>query len=208
MAMAGSYDVLLGGKSLGSLSYEGKGSSAALRTRLSSTPLGVFDGTFSASSKPVQSNGTRLRQYLGESASSRKTRTISVLTDRGRVVETAISPKTELTDLSDPSRVGGRVIDPVTAFGQMVGAKGCPGAMRIYDGRRVVSLAPGGSAKAPGRLTCDMRYTVTAGPGHLSPLYISKVAVGLAYDTRGGRQVLSEMKFTSGVFSLRLARRN
>lgn len=208
MAIAQSFDVSLGERLLGSLTFNAKKDGATLRTTLNSTPLGVFNGTFVGTSRRFKTDrGTTALQYVGESASSRKTRTISVLSERNRVVETVVAPQSERTPLSDPARVNAQMIDPVTAFGQMVSASGCPSSTHIYDGRRVVALQVTGSATEANTLTCDLRYTVVAGPGHLSPLYISNVSVVLKYNTAGEGQKLSNMQFSSGPFSLSIKRR-
>lgn len=208
MAAAQTFDVTLGNRPLGNLTFSAKQNGATLRTTLDNTPLGVFNGTFVATSRRFRTDrGTTALQYVSESASSRKTRTISVLTERNQVVETAVTPQSERTAMSDPARVHGRVIDPVTAFGQMFSASGCPASTRIYDGRRVVALQVTGSTTEANSLTCELSYTVVAGPGHLSPLYISNVSVFLKYDTAGEGQKLSNMQFSSGPFSLSIKRR-
>lgn len=204
-AAAQSFDVMLGGRILGILRYSDDGSNGTLRISLDNTPIGVFDGSFLGTSRRVRSEeGTVISQYLGESESSRKARRISVLLDREQVLDTVVSPLSERTNLSDPSRISVPVIDPVMALRELMSATGCPTVMHIYDGRRVVSLVPSGMSKNEGYLTCDMDYTVTDGPGHLSPLYITRVSTTLRYEISDGQQVLDLMSFQSGPLALRV----
>lgn len=207
MANAQTFDVALGSQPLGNLTFGGDSGDAMVRTTLNRTPLGVFNGTFVGISRPFQTDeGTIVRQYFSESIFPRKTRQISLLMDQGQVIETIVSPQSERTNISNPTEITGTVIDPVTALGLMVSASGCPAAFRIYDGRRVIVLAPTGSTSEKNTLECDMYYSVDAGPGHLSPLYIKEISVILNYDVAGGRQELMNMRFRSGIFSLVLTR--
>lgn len=196
---------MLGARTLGTLSYIDDGNNGTLHLTLDNTPIGVFDGTFVGTSREVRSDqGIPIRQYLGESASSRKTRWISFLHHQGQVWDTVVSPLSERTDLSDPSLVSELVVDPVLAIKEIISANGCPETIHIYDGRRVVTLAPAGMSNEESLLTCDIDYTVTDGPRHLSPLYISQISGVLRYEISNGRQTLTQMEFQSGPFKLRI----
>lgn len=193
------FSVLLGGRQIGSLNYAESGQGAELSTVLDHTPLGVADGTFEASSQPVQApSGEVVRQYIG----ANDERTISVLLDEGTVTETTIDPKSERTKLSDPARVPAGVVDPAMAFGRFLHAGGCPAPFSMYDGRRVISIATTSSEPIEGGVRCSLDYAVTAGPGHLSPLGISSLAMTLTYS--GG--TLREVTGRTGPFTLRFAR--
>lgn len=208
MTNAQTFDVTLGGRSLGSLTYSNADGEAKLRTTLDNTPLGVFDGSFVGTSRRVQADqGATVRQYYSEGVSSRKTRKISVLMDQGRAIETVISPQSERTDLSNPQRITASVVDPVTALGLVISASGCPTSISIYDGRRVIALTPSGSTSQTDVLVCDMDYTVVSGPGHLSPLYIKDISAVLTYDLGASSQNLVNMRFSSGVFALGFTRK-
>lgn len=198
-AGAESYSVNLGGRTLGSLTYDVAGGVATMKSALDNTPFGVFNGTFQAQSDA--------RQYNSVSNSSRKTREISVRFDTGRAVETGIRPQDERTDLSDPAMVPDGVIDPVTTLGRFITASGCPDAFRIYDGRRAVLVQPVSGAQADSTLTCEMSYRVSHGPGHLSPLYIKSISVTLNYDMTNG-QSLQQMRFGAAGFDVTMVRLN
>ena len=209
LAQAQTFDVNLGNKKLGSLTYGRAAKGETLRSNLNNTPLGVFNGTFKASSRPIQSSsGTKAQKYQSLSKSSRKTRKITLLIAAGRAVETGIDPATERTDLSDINRVPRDVIDPVGAIGRLILAQGCPKEFTIYDGRRAIRLKPNGSKKEADLLTCAIQYKVVAGPGHLSPLYISSVKMQVQYDFSSDRQELTQMKLGAGLFSLVLSRKD
>lgn len=199
-AQADTFRVLLGGKALGQLSYAQQGNKSTLRSTLDNTPLGVFNGTFTGTS----AGGT----FTGDSKSSRKQRRVVVKISKGRAISTDVAPADELTKLSDPALVPAGVLDPVRAIGQLMTAKGCPAAMRLYDGRRVVALSPTGQQRTDNALVCSMSYKVIAGPGHLSPLRISNAKMQLGYGVQGTVQKLHQIKISSGIFKLSLDRQD
>jgi hypothetical protein len=201
-AQAQDFSVVLGNKTLGKLSYSQSGRTASLHSTLTQTPMGVFNGTFKGTSKGNAKSGV----FTGDSRSSRKQRRVVVDHQNARPVSVEISPLEERTDLSDPSRVSGETLDPVRAIGHLIAARDCPAAIRLYDGRRVITITPSGQTKDAHNLTCAMRYKVTQGPGHLSPLRISSAKMQLQYDTSGTEQSLQQIKISSGVFGLSLNR--
>ncbi|MGC1494784.1 MAG: hypothetical protein WA790_03175 [Sulfitobacter sp.] len=209
ISAAQTLEVTLGGKNLGTLTYSKTAKIEKLRSSLDNTPLGVFNGTFSASARStVSSTGMTERKYQSISKSSRKTRKVAIFTSDGRVIETSVTPQTEMTKLSEPTRVPAGVVDPVGAIGRLMWARGCPKALTIYDGRRAIALTPNGSMTADDQLICALKYNVVAGPGHLSPLYISKVKMQIQYDLTNGKQKLTQIKMGSGLFNLVLKRKN
>lgn len=145
-------------------------------------------------------------RFTGESRSSRKQRTVIVEIANNHANSTVITPTDELTELSDIVRVPAGVTDPVRIFGALVGAGNCPDSMKMYDGRRVVTLTPDGHSNEGDTLTCNMYYRVNAGPGHLSPLGISSAKIILRYDTAGEQRSLQQMQISSGIFRVRLDR--
>lgn len=201
-AQAETFSVQLGTRDLGSLTYHG-GAKATLQSSLDSTPMGVFNGTFSAQSEQTSAG----QQFRSVSKSSRKSREIAILIVEGRAQETVVTPASEMTDLSNVAAVPVGVIDPVGAFGQFVTANGCPSAFRFYDGRRAILVQPTGQNKSEGQLVCDMSYQVSDGPGHLSPLYIKSISINLSYDLSGG-QSLRKMVFSAAGFHLQLMRQS
>lgn len=199
-AQADTFSLSLGGDPIGTLTTTRE----TLRSDVNNSPLGVADGVFDASARQVRTAaGDVVLQYLGKSV--KKGRTISVLFDAGRALETTVSPTSEETELSDPAAVPAGVTNPVDAMQQIVNARGCPGTITFYDGRRVIAVTPAGSTQTDGTLTCDMSYRVTAGPGHLSPLYISRASLTATYAT-GGSQSLQDISISSGLFSLYMTR--
>ncbi|KEJ88887.1 hypothetical protein [Sulfitobacter donghicola] len=193
---AQSFDVSLGGKTLGTLSYSQNGGAKTLKSTLNNTPLGVFNGTFHGSSK----KGV----FTGDSKSSRKQRRVEVSIAKNRAVSTKVTPQAELTELSDPALVVGQVTDPVQAIGSLINAGGCPDKLNLYDGRRVVHLEPTGDTVTGSARTCSMSYKVVQGPGHLSPLKISSAKMKLTYDGSS----LQKIEISSGLFKLRLDRQD
>lgn len=198
-AGAQTFQVILAGKTLGQMRFVAEGRDATLRSTLNSTPLGVFNGTFVGTS-------TAEGRFTGDSKSSRKQRVVIVDITEGRAQNVEITPLEEITELSDIARVPDNLMDPVRIIGALIHAGGCPRAMRMYDGRRVVTLRPDGEGREGDALICSMDYAVMDGPGHLSPLGISSAKMALAYASPEGRQTLREIKISSGLFRLRLVR--
>lgn len=203
-AYAETYNVSLGGKTLGQLSYTEAGHTTTLRSTLDNTPLGVFNGTFTGTS----AGSAAKVAFTGDSRSSRKQRLVNVDFAKGRAVSTTITPVDEVTDLSDVARVPEGVVDPVRAMDQLFRAKGCPQPVQMYDGRRVVMMRSDAGTQAGDILTCNVSYKVTAGPGHLSPLGISSAKMQLDYVTAGGKQTLQQIRISSGIFSLNMDRQD
>lgn len=203
-ATAETFDVSLGGKSLGTMLFAQSGTKATLQSTLDNTPMGVFNGTFTGTSTGSTASAT----FVGDSASSRKRRVVTVDIAKGRAVRTDITPIEEVTPLSDTSLVPANVIDPVRTIGALIGAGGCPDAMQMYDGRRVVRFSPEDQRSTGEMLTCTMVYRVINGPGHLSPLGIKTAKVQLSYTTGNGAQRLQQIKVSSGIFKLSLDRTN
>lgn len=197
-AAADTFRAMLGGRVLGTLEYRPVRGGAALRTVLDNTPLGVGDGVFLGQTRQ---QGAALR-YTGDSTSARKERQISVLLSGGRVVEVQIEPADERTPLSDAAAVPDGVIDPVTAFGLLIGAGDCPAAFQIYDGRRVIAVRPRGAEAEGTGMRCQMSYDVIAGPGHLSPFRFTALRLDLVYQAG----TLAVIEVRTGPFTLRLQR--
>ena len=196
-AHADTFRLYLGGSEVGQMTID----STTLRVNVTDSPMGVANGTFSASSKDVQmADGRVVRQYLSDTP--RKGRTISVLHANGQVIETTVSPSGDATDMSVASAVPSGVMDTIAALNRITRGNSCPGTMNIYEGRRVIRLSLSGSANDGATQTCDIAYRVTAGPGHLSPLYIRNAQMQLTY-TSGQ---LAQIVIGSGPFSLTVQR--
>ncbi|MGB3247308.1 MAG: hypothetical protein WBB25_22465 [Sulfitobacter sp.] len=202
MAVADTFSVGLGKTKLGQLSYSNASGGASLRSTLDNTPLGVFNGTFSATSR----NSDGVRTFDGLSKSSRKNRRVQVSVKEGRVVETLVEPVSEMTPLSDPTRVPEGTVDPVQGIGKLIHARTCPKGFTIYDGRRAIALIPTEKTTEGDTEICSIAYKVIAGPGHLSPLKISNAKMKLTYVTKGSTRTLARIDIASGIFKLALDR--
>ncbi len=197
--------ITLAGVTLGQLSFTATPDGPALTTQVDNTPMGVFNGSFTAANTRG-ADGTLF--YASRSRTTRKARDISfAITASGQVRGVEITPADQRTALSDATRVPQGVLDPASAFARLVSPPGCPEGFTLYDGRRVVAVTLVGQLQGPARLTCRMRYDITAGPGHLSPLYLNHFRIMLEYvPLPNATLVLDRLKMRTGVFTLRLTR--
>ena len=203
-AVAQTFQALLGDRPIGTVTFARSGQAdLSLTSDMTDTPLGVGDGTVRATSRPARlDDGSIVTQYVSAGRTSRKSRDISVLFDGGTVIDTVVTPADERTGLSDPGMVPAGVIDPVAALGRLVEGAGCPAPFAFYDGRRVVAISTAAERTVGGATVCDLNYTVTDGPGHLSPLRFRTLDVTATY-SGGGLRVLT---LGAGGFELRLVR--
>ena len=202
------FEMRLGGRAIGTLTYDASDAGAGWTTNLDNTPLGVADGVFAASSAPVTTTtGTDALRYRGVTETSRRNRVVEYVHAGGQVLSVAVTPDEDATNMSVADRVPLGILDPVEALGRFLDSNGCPAPLRIYDGRRVVDVTPQGSSVEDGRLVCDLDYTVVAGPGHLSPLGIQSLDVTLSYEQpAAGPAILREMDVRTGLLGLRVVR--
>ncbi len=202
-ASAQTFDVRLGGTRIGTLVYDAAPDGAAggtLRSVLDNTPLGVANGTFTASAQAVAGSGAV--GYTGSSESLRKRRRIDVAFAEGRATEVVVAPQDEATDLSDPGRVPAGVLDPVSAFGRLAGGRDCPAPYSFYDGRRVLRVSTTARTASSASVRCEVDYRVTAGPGHLSPFRFRSLRLVVDYVSGG----MSGMSIGAGPFTVTIAR--
>lgn len=196
-ATAETFTLSLGDRAVGQMTL----GNDRLILNVDDSPMGVANGTFTATSKRVQmSDGRQVWQYLSDTP--RKGRKISVLHDAGQVIDTTVSPSGDITDMSAPTAVPGGISDFVQAMNVMTKASSCPGAMTLYEGRRVVALRPTGSTVTGDAQSCDYSYQVTGGPGHLSPLSVRNATVEVIYTA--GR--MTEINAGSGPFTVTVSR--
>ncbi|MGR3484609.1 MAG: hypothetical protein ACU0BF_04635 [Paracoccaceae bacterium] len=196
-AGAQTYAVMLGERTIGQVSYAGSPGAARMDGELNNTPMGVASGAFGATSQ-AQSDGSTL--YVGGSSKRR----ITVRLSGGRAVAVEVDPRSEATAASDPAAAPAGVVDPVTAFGRLVRATGCPERFAMYDGRRAIELTPTARAATDGGLTrCTIDYRVTAGPGHVSPFRVRRIGIDALYGGDGMRR----MALSAGPFEVTLVRR-
>ncbi|SDF19257.1 DUF3108 domain-containing protein [Limimaricola pyoseonensis] len=203
LAAAESFTVSLAGDRLGQVSYAREGGGARLVSTFDSTPFGVFDGRFAAQS---QAEGGVVA-HSAATRSSRKTRDVSMKIDGGRVATVSVQPAEEATALSVAAAVPAGVLDPVTAFGRLVDTRGCPDAIRVFDGRRVAELSLETAERQGERAFCQLRHKVVAGPGYLAPLELKSLSLRLDYAApEGGVWRLEEISARAGIFTVTLAR--
>ncbi|WP_146591612.1 hypothetical protein [Puniceibacterium confluentis] len=212
LAESASFRLLLDGRDMGRLDLRSNGRSTgfqgSLLALLDNTPLGLADGKFQSVSQPAQTaEGRAVQQYESHSATGRKNRVISFLLENGRVVQTDVAPPGERTALSNPEKVPAGVIDPAMALDRIVSAGTCPEALRYYDGRRVVEISFTSSDVNGPRRTCHGTYRVIAGPGHLSPIRITRLGMDLTYVSGpDGKVSLAEIDLKTGPFRLQMLR--
>ncbi len=204
-ASADRFSVVVAGDNLGTIDYSDAagGGRAELTSILDSTPFGVFDGSFAATSVTAGS----VIEHASRTRSTRKSRDVALRIAGGRAETASVTPESEQTDLSQPAQVPAGVVDPVTGFGHLLRTGACPGPVRIYDGRRVTELTATGSSRDGAIVTCNMDYRVVAGPGYLSPLGLTSFRLVLNYDTSAtGPWVLTRLDARTGIFGLSLLR--
>ena len=197
MAEPQTYAMMLGGRQLGTLNFDGSGSNVRLLSRLDNTPLGVADGTFEAVSRA--SGGTV--SYTGQNRGS-KTRDIAITRQGGTVEAVTIAPADDRTDVSDPATVPAGTLTPAEVFGVLANGSTCPNPVAMYDGRRVVQLATTAMETAGDTVTCALSYRVVAGKGHLSPFNFKSLAMTAIYRA----QSLAEVTVSAGGFDVNLVR--
>lgn len=198
------FDVKLGPKTLGTLSYAASDGNARMITALNNTPLGVFNGTMDATSKP----GNGRQTFKATTGAENKDRMVIVAHKDGRALETTVTPAIQITPLSDPSKVPAGIVDPVQAFGKMLAAADCPDGITIYDGRRAMAVTLVDAAVKDGLQTCRMSYRVVAGPPHLTPLNVAKAKMKLVYTANDTPRRLARIELSHGVFRVKLLRRD
>ena len=192
-AAAESFDVVLGGRVIGQLET-GPGQ---LSSSLNNTPLGAADGWFRA----TVSGG-------GYSALNSEGRAIAVRFSDGQVQETTVTPESERTDLSDPAAVPAGVLDPITGLDRVVSATDCPAAFRMYDGRRAMLIQPTAREVDGSELVCWMSYTVTHGPGHVSPFRLKRLRMEARYALADGQTAgINALRISAGPFAVELRRK-
>ena len=192
-----SYAMMLGGRQLGTLVFDGAGQNAALLSTMDNTPLGVADGTFEA---VTRAKGNEV-DYIGQSRGG-KTRDIIVTRQADTVTAVTVTPAKEITEMTDAAKVPAGVISPTEVFAALANGGTCPSPMAMYDGRRVVQMATTAMAQAGDTLTCDMSYRVTMGPGHLSPFHFKSFGMQIAYSAGA----LARITMSAGGFDVNLIR--
>lgn len=196
-ADSGQYQIMLGNRHIGLLQFEEDGRTTRLVASLANTPLGLADGTFSA----VTTDDDGVANYLSQGRGS-KVRDIVVTRHTGTVAKVTVTPRREMTELSDPSKVPAGVISPTEVFQELRNASACPTPVNMYDGRRVVRLATVAMTQEGNSVTCDLSYRVVLGPGHLAPFYFNALKLQVAYTD----STLIRISVTAGIFRLHLLR--
>lgn len=203
------FDVSMGGQKLGQVIYSGQPDGrepAQIRAVFNNTPLGVFNGSYEASSRPAGNTDEVI--YRGNSKSNGKTRDVSVTTNgKGRVLAVEIFPEKDRTAFSDLANVTVEgLLNPVLTFDRLTSGTSCPKAFKIYDARRIIQVTPRASEKVEDVLTCLLDYKVIAGPGHLSPFRFTSLKLKLTYDPTRFKTGPSSFTLRAGIFEITFSR--
>lgn len=192
-AVAETFDVRLAGRVIGQLET----APDRLESALDNTPLGAADGWFRAS-----------RAGQDYSALNSDGRAIDVRFADGQVVAATVTPLSEATELTNPAAVPADVVDPVTGLNRVITASDCPSTFRMYDGRRAILIEPTERAIEAGELVCRMNYTVTDGPGHVSPFRLTNLRMEARYALDGSEAgPIDTLRISAGPFAVLLVRR-
>jgi hypothetical protein len=197
LAQQQSYKIMLGGRQLGTLTFDTTAGTSRLLSTMDNTPLGVADGTFEGVS---QASGNQIA-YQARSRGSR-VRDIAFSRQANTVTSVSVTPASEMTDLTNTAKVPAGVISPTEAFAALVNQRTCPSPMTIYDGRRVVQIGTTAMSQQDATVNCDLAYGVLLGPGHLSPFRFKSIDFKIAY-TAGE---LARIVISAGGFSVNLIR--
>jgi hypothetical protein len=191
------YTVSLGQRPLGTLQFEGQGRNETLLMSLDNTPFGLENGTFEAM---TQAKGDEV-DYFGTSRGS-ETRDIAIVRKANVVTGVTVTPRSEMTEMTDPGKVPIGVISPTEFFAALANGETCPSPMALYDGRRVVQMATTAMKQDGDSVICDMSYRVAMGPGYVSPFHFKSFGVELAYTARK----LARFSMSGGGFKVNLIR--
>lgn len=191
------FTIMLGNRQLGSLVFDGNGSNASLLSKMDNTPLGVANGTFNAVTRAKDGDVASVLKSRGK-----KTRDISILREVNTVTTVTVTPKEEMTEMTDASKVPIGVISPPEVFAVLANGGTCPPPMVMYDGRRVVQMSTIAMKPSGASLICDMSYNVVMGPGHLSPFRFKSFKMQIVYTARK----LDTVTITAGGFNVNLIR--
>jgi len=128
----------------------------------------------------------------------------------GRPVNVSIDPERDLTNMSDPSLVTDRRIDPMSYLGIFIQNRSanCPAPGDLYDGRRTTRISFNRVASDTADIACDGTYELIKGPDHSIRKGFRKFSVRLEYqaDPAGNGSRLARLDFTSGGNTLVLSR--
>lgn len=191
------YTMSLGQRLLGTLQFAGQNSNETVFVTLNNVPLGIKNGTFEA---VTRTSGDKV-DYLGMNRGS-ETRDIAIIRKAGTVTSVKVTPRSEMTKMSDAGRVPAGVRFLAEVFAAFANGRSCPAPMAMYDGRRVVQIATAAMDQSGDTVICDMSYRVAMGPGYVSPFYFKSFGMQLAYTTRS----LARVTLSAGGFKVNLIR--
>jgi len=201
------YAIDWGSTQLGLVTFEPQARAASLFSEMKDTPFGLLDGTFAAVSRNARGgNGTVDYEAKSDSSHKKRVSTIST-TASGDAKVVSVMPAKDQTKYTQPENVPAGVLNPVQAFERLVAANTCPeSGFRIYDGRRVVEVAPKRAVQNGAVLTCELAYHIIMGPSHLRPFGVRSVTMTLEFDPAVAKQGPSAINLRSGLFHLTLSR--
>lgn len=192
------YAMMLDNRQIGTLVFEGQGSTAKLQSTINNTPLGVANGLLEATSR---AKGNQV-DYVSKNQGS-KAREIKISREANIVTTVIVNPDKDMTELSDGGKVPAGVIFPTELFSALANGGTCLSPMAMYDGRRVVQISTTAMKAEGENVTCDMSYRVVMGPGHLSPLRFKLFGMQTTY----AAGMLTRITMSAGGFKVNLIRK-
>jgi len=129
----------------------------------------------------------------------------------GLPVTVTISPTRDMTEMSDPTLVSKRRLDPLTFLGIFLQDRvsGCPAPADLYDGRRLTRVSFSKRSTPLAGIICDGVYEIVKGPDHSIRKGFRRFGVVLEYTKTGDSDPAAHLKrvdFTSGSNTLVLRR--
>jgi len=138
-----------------------------------------------------------------------KNRDVEVTFRDARPDRVSVTPRSEMTFMSDPAKVPAGRIDSLSYLARMLRPLGsnCPGTGDLYDGRRMSQITFTASRSEGGKLVCTGTYRIVKGPDHTLQKGKRQFGLSLVYKRLGDALELREALFVSGSLELLLVRR-
>ncbi|MFT4716676.1 MAG: hypothetical protein ACI9ZD_001406 [Paracoccaceae bacterium] len=156
-------------------------------------------------------NGARISTaFKAHSSRLFANRTAEVTFENGQPTIVNINPAKRRTALSDPERIPGPILDPLSFLDSvMLLPDGtCPKNQRMYDGRRITVISFEKTTIKNGVLACQGSYEIVEGPDHSLQRGIRRFNVILRYARVDGVQwVIKSLEFTSKNYGLILVKK-
>ncbi len=120
---------------------------------------------------------------------------------KGKPTKVSISPRRDMTPMSDPKLVTDQRIDPLSYLGLFIQDRksGCPKAADMYDGRRLTHISFIELAAGSNHILCEGFYEIIKGPDHTIQPGRRKFALEFDYKrSKGPLARLQTITVTSG----------